>query len=251
MGTGRLDGKTAVITGGNSGIGLATAREFVAQGARVLITGRDEETLAQAVAELGEAGSGVRADVGKMADIDRIVDAAREALGHVDVLFVNAGMARFAPLADVPEAGYDEIFNVNVKGAYFTVQKLLPLLAEGASVVFNGSISGSIGMPASSVYAASKAAVRSMARTFSADLADRRIRVNVVSPGPVSTPIFARMGLPEDALEQMAASIRDLVPVGRFADPSEIARTVLFLASDDSTFLLGSEVVVDGGASQL
>lgn len=251
MGTGRLDGKTAVITGGNSGIGLATAREFVAQGARVLITGRDEATLASAVAELGEAASGVRADVAKLADIDRIVAAAREGLGQVDVLFVNAGIGKFAPLAQVGEDAYDEIFDVNVKGAFFTVQKLLPLLADGASVVFNGSINGLIGMPGSSVYSASKAAVRSMARTFSADLADRRIRVNVVSPGPVSTPIFSRLGLPDEALEQIAETIREQVPVKRFADPAEIARTVLFLASDDSTFVLGTELVVDGGMSQL
>ncbi|HET6764141.1 MAG TPA: SDR family oxidoreductase [Longimicrobiaceae bacterium] len=247
MGTGRLEGKTAVITGGNSGIGLATAQEFVEQGARVLITGRDQATLDSAVAGLGDAARAVRADVGRMGELELVAAAARDFLGHVDVLFVNAGIGKFAPVELVDEAGYDEIFDVNVKGAYFTVQSLLPLLSDGASVILNGSVSGLIGMAGSSVYSASKAAIRSLARTFSADLTARRIRVNVVSPGPVTTPILGRMGLPQEALEETAEGIRQMVPLKRFADVGEIAKTVLFLASDDSTFILGSELVVDGG----
>ena len=248
---GKLKGKVAVITGGNSGIGLATAKEFVEQGARVVISGRDQKTLDEAVNALGDGVLAVRADVAKLADIDELFAAVATNFGRIDVLFVNAGIGKFAPLEAVTEELYDSIIDVNLKGAFFTLQKALPLLADGASIVLNTSINAHIGMPNSSVYAASKAALLSLARTLSAELVGRNIRVNAISPGPVSTPIFGRLGLPAEVLEQTRQSIVSQVPMKRFGRPEEIAKTALFLASSDSSFLLGSEIVVDGGMSQL
>jgi NAD(P)-dependent dehydrogenase (short-subunit alcohol dehydrogenase family) len=254
----RLAGKVALITGGNSGIGLATAEEFLRAGARVAITGRDATTLQSAAAELRELAApkdliALRADVTVAAELDHVMSEVRRSFGRLDVLFVNAGIGQFLPIAEATEEHFDRIFDTNVKGAYFTVQKALPLLTRGASIILNGSISGLIGMPGSSVYAASKAALRSFARTLSADLVDRGIRVNVISPGPVATPILSRplMGLSADSREALVSSIQQQVPIKRFAEPHEIAYAAVFLASDESTFFVGAELVADGGMSQL
>ena len=247
----KLKGKIAVITGGNSGIGLATAKEFVAQGAKVVISGRDQKTLDDAVRELGREVIAVRADVSKLPDIDKLFTTVRGKFGRIDVLFVNAGIGKFAPFEAVTEEFYDAIIDINLKGAYFTIQKALPLLADGASIVLNTSINAHIGMANTSVYAASKAALLSLARTLSAELVGRNIRVNAISPGPVATPIFGRLGMPPEALEQTRQAIVSQIPMKRFGRPEEIAKTALFLASSDSSFLLGSEIVADGGMSQL
>jgi NAD(P)-dependent dehydrogenase (short-subunit alcohol dehydrogenase family) len=248
---GKLQGKVAVITGGNSGIGLATAKEFVAEGARVVISGRDQETLDAAVRELGERVLAVRADVARLADLDRLFETIGSAFGRIDVLFVNAGIASFKPVAEVSEAYYDETLDINLKGAFFTVQKALPLLADGASIVLNTSINAHIGMRGTAVYAASKAGLLSLARTLSAELVERNIRVNAVSPGPVLTPILERGGLSDDAIARARESIVSQVPLKRIGRPDEIAKTALFLASSDSSFLVGAEIVADGGMTQL
>jgi NAD(P)-dependent dehydrogenase (short-subunit alcohol dehydrogenase family) len=252
----RLAGKIALITGGNSGIGLATAEEFLRAGASVVITGRDPSTLQSAEAQLGEHAAAdqlvaVRADVTIPRQIDQAMDEIRGRFGRLDVLFVNAGIGEFVPIAEATEQHFDRIFDTNVKGAYFTIQKALPLLTRGASIILNSSISGMIGMPGTSVYAASKAAVRSLARTLSADLVDRGIRVNVISPGPITTPIIDRLGLTPEARDEFAARVRQNVPLKRFGDPHEIAHAAVFLASDESTFFVGAELVADGGLSQL
>lgn len=252
----RLAGKVALITGGNSGIGLAAAEAFLAAGARVAISGRDEATLASAEHALGPDHDGgrvlaVRADASRLDDVDALMNAVAARFGRLDVLFVNAGIGQFAPVDQATEAHFDLLFDVNVKGAYFTVQRALPLLAPGASVIFNGSNSGLIGMAGASVYSATKAAVRSLARTLSADLTDRGIRVNVISPGPVTTPAYDRLGLPADVLAATTAGIQARVPLGRFAAPDEIANAAVFLASDESRFFVGAELVPDGGMSQL
>jgi NAD(P)-dependent dehydrogenase (short-subunit alcohol dehydrogenase family) len=248
---GKLEGKVAVVTGGNSGIGLATAKEFKEQGARVVITGRDQQTLEDAKLVLGDGVEALRSDTSNLADIDRLFAVVKEKFGKIDVLFVNAGVGKFGPLESVTEDLFDSIMDTNFKGAYFTIQKALPLLNDNASIVLNASINAYIGMPNSSVYAASKAALITLARTLSAELVDRGIRVNVVSPGPVTTPIFGKLGLDEDALDEILRNVKTQVPMKRFGRPEEIAKTVLFLASDDSSFLLGTEIVADGGMSQL
>jgi NAD(P)-dependent dehydrogenase (short-subunit alcohol dehydrogenase family) len=248
---GKLEGKVAVITGGNSGIGLATAKEFKNQGARVAISGRDLETLESARKEIGSDVLAVRADTARLGDIDNLFATVKNEFGNIDVLFINAGIALFAPVENVTEEFFDRIMDINFKGAYFTIQKALPLLNDNASIVLNSSISAHIGMPNSSVYAASKAALMTLARTLSAELVGRGIRVNAVSPGPVTTPIFNRMDLSPQELEQLATDIQSQVPMKRFGLPEEIAKTVLFLASPDSSFLLGTEIVADGGMSQL
>ena len=248
---GKLEGKVAVITGGNSGIGLATAKEFKEQGARVVITGRDQETLDDAKREIGSDVLAVRSDTSSLTEIGKLFAVVKEKFGKIDVLFVNAGIGEFAPIESVTEESFDSIMDINFKGAYFTIQKALPLLNDNASIVLNASIVAYIGMPNSSVYAASKAALITLARTLSAELVGRGIRVNVVSPGPVSTPILGRMGMPPEVLEETAKSIQAQVPMKRFGRPEEIAKTVLFLASEDSSFLLGTEIVADGGMSRL
>src|SRR5216683_3792285 len=248
---GRLEDKVAVVTGGNSGIGLATAKEFKEQGARVVITGRDQQTLDEAKRELGGDVLAVRSDASSLTDIDKLFAVVKEKFGRIDVLFINAGVGKFVPLESVTEEMFDSIMDINFKGAFFTIQKALPLLNDNASIVLNASIVANIGMPNSSVYAASKAALITLARTLSAELVGRGIRVNVVSPGPVATPILGRMGMPAEVLEEMAKSIQAQVPMKRFGRPEEIAKTVLFLASSDSSFLLGTEIVADGGMSRL
>lgn len=248
---GKLEGKVAVVTGGNSGIGLATAKEFKEQGARVIITGRDQQTLDDARRELGADVQAVRSDTSSLTDIDKLFALVKEKFGKIDVLFVNAGVGKFVPFDAVSEEFFDSIMDINFKGAYFTIQKALPLLNDNASIVLNASINAYIGMPNSSVYAASKAALITLARTLSAELVDRGIRVNVVSPGPVRTPIFGKLGMTPDLLDETLNNIQAQVPMKRFGRPEEIAKTVLFLASDDASFLLGTEIVADGGMSQL
>ena len=247
----RLQGKTAVITGGNSGIGLATAKEFVEQGARVAIFGRNKETLDESVRTIGNGVVSIQGDVSKMKDLDTLFRTVKEQFGGIDILFVNAGIGKFAPLEMINESFFDDVMAVNFKGAFFTVQKALPLLNRNASVILTTSITNQIGMQNSSVYAASKAALRSLARTLSAELVGKGIRVNAISPGPVETPIYGRMGMPKEALDEMAKGIQEQTPMKRFGNPGEIAKTVAYLASPDSSFMLGAEVVVDGGMSQL
>jgi len=248
---GKLEGKVAVITGGNSGIGLATAKEFNEQGARVVITGRDQQSLDEAQREIGGDVLAVRSDASSLTEIDKLFTAVKETFGHIDVLFINAGVGKFAPIEAVTEESFDLIMDVNFKGAYFTIQKALPHLNDNASIILNASINAHIGMPNSSVYAASKAALITLARTLSAELVGRGIRVNAISPGPIATPILNRLGLPPETLEAIEKSLKEQIPMKRFGRPEEIAKTALFLASSDSSFLLGTEIVVDGGMIQL
>jgi NAD(P)-dependent dehydrogenase (short-subunit alcohol dehydrogenase family) len=246
----RFQDEVAVVTGGNSGIGLATARALAAEGARVFVSGRDAATLEAARAELGPRAVAVQADLSTVAGVERLMQAVREQAGRIDVLFVNAGIARFAPLEQVDEELFDATFATNVKGAFFTVQRALPLLGEGASVVLNASAVVEMGMPGSSVYTASKAAVASLARTLAGELAPRGVRFNVVHPGPIETPIYGRMGMDAQATEAMAGQILSQVPLGRFGRPEEIAQLVLFLSSDAASFVHGASVLADGGMSR-
>lgn len=246
---GKLKGKVAIVTGGNSGIGLATAKEFAREGAQVVITGRDTRTLAEAAREIGGDVLALRSDSSSLAEIDELFAAVKERYGRVDVLFVNAGVGKFASVEETDEALFDQVMDTNFKGAYFTVKKALPLLVEGASVILNTSVVAHVGFPQSSVYTASKAALLSLVRTLSADLVERGIRVNAVSPGPVETPIFGKMGLPVEAIDETKRGFSEQVPLKRFGRPEEIAKAVLFLASTDSSFLVGTEIIADGGVS--
>ena len=245
----QLQGKVAVITGGNSGIGLATAKELRARGASVVIFGRDEAALAQAKGDIGGDTLVVQGDVTQVADLERLFSHVGETLGRVDILFVNAGRTTLSSLEKVSEEVYDAEMNVNLKGAFFTVQKALPLLGEGSSVIFNSSCMADMAMAGSSVYTASKAAVNSLVKVLSAELASRGIRVNAVSPGPVSTPIYSKMGMAPEQLEAFAGQVQGQVPVGRFGDAGEIAKTVAFLASSDASFVVGANLTADGGMS--
>jgi NAD(P)-dependent dehydrogenase (short-subunit alcohol dehydrogenase family) len=249
--SGKLEGKVAIITGGSSGIGLATAKRFVAEGAYVFITGRRQAELDAAVKEIGAGVTGVQGDVANLGDLDRLYAAVKTKKGHIDVLFANAGVGEFAPLNEVTEKHFDEIFNANVRGMLFTVQKALPLLTDGASIILNASIVASVGMPAFSVYSASKAAVRSFARTWTVDLKERKIRVNAISPGPISTPGLSGLAHSEEEGKQLTASLVASVPLGRLGTPDEIAKGAVFLASDDSSFVTGTELFVDGGSAQI
>ncbi len=247
----RFTHKTALVTGGTTGIGLATAQAFAAEGARVVITGRNEADLASAHATLGEQALAIRSDAADLASARQLARTLADAGVTLDAVFINAGMARFASLADADEALWDQMFATNVKGPFFQLQALLPLLAPGASVVLNGSINAHIGMPNSSIYAASKAALISLAKTLSAELLPRGARVNVVSPGPVETPLYGKLGFDSQTLGSVAASIQGQVPLGRFGTPAEVAATVLHLAAPESAFIVGTEIVIDGGMSQL
>jgi len=247
---GKLDGKIAVITGGNSGLGLATAERFVAEGAYVFITGRRQPELDAAVRTIGGNVAGVQGDVSRLDDIDRLFATVRQKKGRLDVLFANAGVGEFAPLGQITEAHFDKIFDVNVKGTVFTVQKALPLMPDGASIVINGSMASIKGMPAFGVYAATKAALRSFARTWSVDLKERRIRVNVVAPGTVVTPPY-KVFMTDEQLAAFTAQAAAAAPLGRVGTPDEIARAVVFLASEDASFVDGTELFVDGGAAQI
>src|SRR5882757_10657605 len=219
----RLEGKVAVVTGGNSGIGLAAAKRLQEEGARVAIAGRSKKTLDEAVKTIGNGVLAVQADVAKLADVDKLFAEVSKNLGKIDVLFVNAGVAKFAPLADTPESVYDEQFDINAKGAYFTIQKAIPFLNDGASIILNTSVVDSLGSPNTSAYAATKAALRSFARTAAAELAGRGIRVNTVAPGPIVTPIFGRTGLPQEAFDEFAKELLAQVPMKRFGQPEEVA----------------------------
>lgn len=247
----KLSGKIAVITGGNSGIGLATAKLFAAEGAQVVITGRRQAELDAAIKEIGHKAVGVQGDVSKLADLDKLYAEVKQKFGHIDVLFANAGIAELSPLSAVTEEHFDKHFNINVKGLLFTVQKALPLLKNGASVILNASIVQLKGMEAFSVYSATKAAVRSFARGWTNDLKGQKIRVNSISPGPIETPIYGKMGLPQEAVQQFGAAIATQVPLGRFGKAEEIAQTALFLASDDSSYITGVDLCVDGGMAQV
>src|SRR5271167_3961230 len=229
----RLEGKVAVVTGGNSGIGLATAKRFLEEGAKVAISGRNQETLDEAVKSLGREILAVKADTAKQQDIEKLLSEVARKFGRIDVLFVNAGVAKFAPLTETSEALFDEQFDINIKGAYFTIQKSLPHLNDGASIILNTSVAGSTGQPNTGAYSATKAALRSFARTTAAELASRNIRVNAVAPGPIVTPIFGRTGLPKEAVDEFAKQIISQVPLGRFGQPEEVAGVVAFLASKD------------------
>jgi NAD(P)-dependent dehydrogenase (short-subunit alcohol dehydrogenase family) len=246
----KLQNKIAVITGGNSGIGWAAAQEFKAQGARVIIIGRNAEAVVQAAKELGGDTLGVTADVSRVADIDRAFHTIGKATERMDILFVNAGIAKFAPLADSTEALFDEMTDTNLKGAYFTVQRALPLLSEGASVIFTSSAVVHFGMAGASIYTAGKGALNSLVKTLALEFASRKIRVNVVSPGPIATPIFGKMGMSKEEMDKVSAGILAQVPLGRFGEAAEIARAVTFLASSESSYVTGTELVVDGAMSQ-
>jgi NAD(P)-dependent dehydrogenase (short-subunit alcohol dehydrogenase family) len=248
---GKLEGRIALVTGGNSGIGLATAKAFVNEGAFVFITGRREAELAAAVHEIGHHATGVQGDVSNPGDLDRLFEQIAREKGRLDILFANAGMAKYSPLGEITEDFYDSIFNVNVKGLLFTVQKALPLMPDGASIILNASIVASKGFSANSVYSATKAAVRSFARTWTTDLKDRHIRVNAVSPGSIDTPGLSDLLASSETGQQRAKMIASVVPLGRFGMPSEIARAVVFLASDDSSYMSGAELFVDGGLAQV
>lgn len=247
----RFQGKSVLVTGGSSGIGLATAKAFAAEGARVVITGRDTAALEDAKRVLGAQALAIRNDAGSLDAAAELASTLAQANIRLDAVFINAGAARFAPFAEVDEVLWDLTFDTNVKGAYFQIQALLPLLSRGASIVMNGSINARIGMPGSSVYAASKAALISLAKTLSSELLPRGVRVNVVSPGPVQTPIYGKLGFDAATLEATAAQILNQIPLGRFGTPEEIAATVLHLSSAESAFIVGTEIIADGGMSQL
>jgi len=247
----RFEGKVAVVTGGNSGIGLATAKRLHDEGARVAISGRSQKTLDEAVKILGKDVLAVQADVAKLTDVDKLYAEVSQKLGKIDVLFVNAGVAKFAPLAETSESLYDEQFDINIKGAYFTIQKALPLLNDGASIILNTSVAASKGTPGASAYSATKAALRSLARTAAAELVELGIRVNAVAPGPIETPIFGRTGLPKEAIEGFAKDVLSKVPMKRFGQPEEVAGVVAFLASSDASYITGVEINVDGGMGQI
>jgi NAD(P)-dependent dehydrogenase (short-subunit alcohol dehydrogenase family) len=248
---GKLEAKIALITGGNSGIGLATAKQFVNEGAYVFITGRRDPELAAAVKEIGAKVTGVQGDVSNLGDLDRLFAQIKREKGKLDIVFANAGVAKYAPLGSITEELYDSIFNINVKGLLFTVQKALPLLPDGASIMLNASIVASKGFSANSVYSATKAAVRSFARTWTTDLRDRHIRVNAVSPGTIDTPGLSDLLASSEIGEQRKTMISNTVPLGRFGTPDEIAKAVVFLASDDSSYITGTELFVDGGIAQV
>jgi NAD(P)-dependent dehydrogenase (short-subunit alcohol dehydrogenase family) len=247
----RFEGKTAVITGGNSGIGLATAKQFHEEGAKVAISGRDQKTLDEAVQTIGPGTLAVKADVAKVADLDRFYAQVAAKFGKIDALFANAGIAKFAPAGDSSEQMFDETFDINVKGLFFTLQKALPLLNDNAGIVLTSSVVASKGYPGTSVYSASKAALRSLARTFAAELLDRGIRVNVVSPGPIYTPILGKSGMPQSGVDAFEAAVTARVPMKRLGTPEEVAHAVLFLASSEASYITGVDLNVDGGLGQL
>jgi NAD(P)-dependent dehydrogenase (short-subunit alcohol dehydrogenase family) len=247
----KFEGKVALVTGGNSGIGLAAAQLLHSEGAKVVIAGRDQKTLDDAAALIGPGTLAVRADVSRLADLDALFTAVEKQAGRIDVLFANAGVAKFAPIAETSEELYDELFDINMKGVFFTLQKAIAHLNEGASVVLTTSVVNQKGWAGTSAYSATKAALRSLVRTAAAELIGRGIRVNAVSPGPIATPIFGRMGLPKETTDSMAEGFASQVPMKRFGTPEEVAAAVAFLAGPDSKFITGVEVEVGGGIGQL
>ena len=247
----RLQNKVAVITGGNSGIGFATAQEFIAEGAQVVITGRNAQAVQEAVAKLGDQAAGVVSDTGSMADVHKLAAEVKAHHARIDVLFVNAGVAFFAPIAQVDEAHFDEQFNINVKGAYFTIQQLLPLMNDHGSIILTSSVATHLGGPGSSVYAATKAALTTFSRTLSTELLERNIRVNVISPGPIATPIMSKTGMSAEQQAHATQAYTQQVPMKRFGQPREIATVAVFFASDDSSFVTGDEILAGGGMATL
>ena len=247
----KLHNKVALITGGTSGIGKATAADFIEQGATVFITGRSQSTVDTTVKELGSKAFGIASDAGKLADIKNLAKEVENKVGRIDILFINAGFGKFAPVGQIDEAHYDEQFNVLVRGALFTVQEVSPLLNEGGSIIFNTSVVTEMGMPGASVYSAAKAAVKSFIKTFAAEFASRNIRVNGVSPGPIETNFFEKTGLNEQEIQGFASNILTQVPLARFGASAEVAKAVTFLASEDSSYMHGTEMFVDGGMTQI
>lgn len=247
----KLANKVAVITGGSSGIGLATAQAFMQEGAKVVLFGRNQQTLTAAVAGLGEGVVAIQGDASNLADLDRLYATVSQQVGKIDVIIVNAGVAPFRPVEQVDEAHFDKIMDTNVKGAYFTVQKALPVLNDSASIVLIASAATALGLPGASVYSASKAALRSLARTLSAELVSRGIRVNAISPGPIETPLFGKTELPPEAVSEAGEALMSRVPMKRMGQPEEMAKVILFLASSDSSYVLGTELFADGGMSQI
>jgi NAD(P)-dependent dehydrogenase (short-subunit alcohol dehydrogenase family) len=248
---GKLEGKIALITGGTSGIGLATAKRFVNEGADVFVTGRRGQELEAAVKEIGKGVTGVQGDVSKRADLDRLFAQIESEKGRLDVLFANAGVAKYGRLGEISEELFDSIFDINVKGVLFTVQKALPLMPDGASIILNASVVGSKGLSSNSVYSATKAAIRSFARTWTTDLKERRIRVNAISPGTIDTPGLNDLLASAAAGQERVQMMHNSVPLGRFGTADEIARAVVFLASDDASYVTGAELFVDGGFAQV
>ncbi|WP_426670667.1 SDR family oxidoreductase [Mucilaginibacter sp. McL0603] len=249
--SGKLKNKIAVVTGGSSGIGLATAKLFADEGAKVAITGRKLENLNSAVAEIGNGSIGVQGDVANLANLDQLYKTVETKLGKIDVLIVNAAIYALAPLADFSEEMFDQLSDINFKGTFFTVQKALPYLNDGASIVLTSSVVAEKGVPNHSVYAASKAAIRSLARSFSAELLDRKIRVNVLTPGPIDTPVFETVTSTKEEAEAVKAGMGAFTPAKRVGTPQEAAAANLYLASDDSSFMIGSEILLDGGIRSL
>ncbi len=247
----RLQNKTALITGGTTGIGLETARQFIAEGARVIVTGSSAANIEAARNELGDKALVLQADAGNAEGQQAVAEAVKKAFGHLDIVFVNAGIAEFGPLEQWTEAAFDKSIAVNVKGPFFLVQALLPLLSNPASIVLNTSINAHIGMPNSSVYALTKGALLTLAKTLSGELIGRGIRVNAVSPGPIATPLHSKFGLSDADAKAMASQIQSQIPAGRFGNSSEVAKAIVFLASDESAFTVGAELVIDGGMSTL
>lgn len=247
----RLVNKTALITGGTSGIGLETARQFIAEGARVAVTGSSAQGIERARMELGDAALVIRSDAGNIESQKDVAEKVKEAFGHLDILFVNAGVAQFGPVEGWSEADFDKSVATNVKGPYFLIQALMPVFSKQASIVLNTSINAHIGMPNSSVYSLTKGALLTLAKTLSGELIGRGIRVNAVSPGPIATPLYGKLGMSEADSKAMATNIQGQIPAGRFGDASEVAKTIIFLASDEASYFVGSELVIDGGMSTL
>jgi NAD(P)-dependent dehydrogenase (short-subunit alcohol dehydrogenase family) len=247
----RLAGKKVLITGGTTGIGFATAKRFLEEGAQVAISGQNQERLQEALSKLGNSAIGILADLSLVSNVQNMIDQVKRDFGSLDILVANAGIVKPAPVNAVDESHINEQFDINFKGVFFTVQKALPILNNPASIVLNTSCLDEMGMPGMSIYSASKAAVRSLARSFSAELVGQGIRVNAVSPGPIETPIYSKLGMPAEAVQTMAAGLIGKIPMGRFGQADEVAKAILFLASDDSSFMLGEEIVVDGGWSKV
>jgi NAD(P)-dependent dehydrogenase (short-subunit alcohol dehydrogenase family) len=248
---GKLEGIIALVTGGTSGIGLATAKQFVGEGAHVFITGRREQELSAAAKDIGSNVTTVQGDVSKLDDLDRLFARIRTEKGRLDVLFANAGIAKYGRLGEISEEFFDSIFDINVKGVLFTVQKALPLMPDGAAIILNASVVGSKGLSSNSVYSATKAAIRSFARTWTTDLKERRIRVNAISPGTIDTPGLNDLLASADTGKERVRMIQTSIPLARFGKPEEIAKAVVFLASDDASYITGAELFVDGGFAQV
>lgn len=247
----RFQGKVAVVTGGNSGIGLGVAKAYAHEGAQVAITGRNQKTLEMAAQEIGSGTLAVQSDAGKVAEIESAMRKINERFGRIDALFVNAGVGKFVPLEEVTEQFFDETVNINMKGVFFTVQKAVPLMPKGSAIVLNASINAHLGMPGSAVYGATKAAVLNMAKTLSADLLEKGIRVNAISPGPITSALLERDGLTQEKLRETKDWIQSQVPMKRFGTPEEVAAAVLYLTAPESAFVLGAELIIDGGMATL